>query len=297
MPLAVAQPVERMLRVPALGRHAVQHLAGNIVCKSEFTACHAANSGKQDLGVIAFEHEATSAEIWSEAVTALYETDPELIAAVLPPPLEPGPEPLVRLTITTVKMPVGPAFGAGWFGVQARHGDVVGEYPVFMPMTTEQSTVGGRETYGEPKKIADVWSTRDGDRIEAGIARMGFTVCEIHGRVNERREPYEKRKTDFWFKVSPSAEAADGLDQDPLLVYGEKTEKARVHDGIDGDLILKDSPLDPIADLVVRRLVDLNWTERASTQVGRIIGPVPRQNLLPYLHQRYDDLSVLGAGD
>ena len=43
------------------------------------------------------EIEATSAEIWSEAVTALWETDPELIAAVLPPPLEPGPEPLVRL--------------------------------------------------------------------------------------------------------------------------------------------------------------------------------------------------------
>ena len=73
------------------------------------------------------EHEATSAEIWSEAVTALYETDPELIAAVLPPPLEPGPEPLVRLTITTVKMPVGPAFGAGWFGVRARTS--TGTYP------------------------------------------------------------------------------------------------------------------------------------------------------------------------
>ena len=43
------------------------------------------------------EHEATSAEIWSHAVTAVYETDPEFIAAVLPPPLEPGPEPLARM--------------------------------------------------------------------------------------------------------------------------------------------------------------------------------------------------------
>jgi hypothetical protein len=42
-------------------------------------------------------------------------------------------------------------------------------------------------------------------------------------------------------------------------------------------------------------MVDLNWTERASTQVGRIIGPVPRADLVPYLHQRYDDLSVLGS--
>jgi len=241
------------------------------------------------------EIEATTALIWSEAVTALWETDPEAIAAVLPPPLEPGPEPIVRLTITTVEMPGLPAFGAGWFGVQARHGDRVGEYPLFMPMTTEQSVLGGRDTYGEPKKIGQVWAERDGGAVEAGIARMGFTICEIRGRISETREPYEKEKVDFWFKVSPSAERPGELDQDPLLVYGEKTEKARLYEGIDGDVVLKDSPLDPVADLAIVRLVDLNWTERASTQIGRIIGSVPRENLVPFMHQRYDDLSVLGA--
>lgn len=242
------------------------------------------------------EMEASSAQIWSQAVTAVYETDRDVIAAVLPPPLEPGPEPRARLTITAVQIPGMPPFGAGWFGVQARHGDRVGEYPIFMPMTTEQSTVGGRETYGEPKKLADVWVRRDGDAVEAGVARMGFTVCEIRGRVSERREPYEREKVDFWFKLSPSAETVGALDQDPLLVYGEKVERARVHEGIDGEVILKDSPLDPIADLAVRRMVDLNWTERTSSQVGRIVGPVPRHDLSPYLHQRYDDLSVLGKG-
>jgi len=29
--------------------------------------------------------------------------------------------------------------------------------------------------------------------------------------------------------------------------------------------------------------------------VGRIVGPVPRADLVPFIHQRYDDLSVLGA--
>ena len=85
------------------------------------------------------------------------------------------------------------------------------------------------------------------------------------------------------------------LDQDPLLVYGEKTEKTRLHESIEGELILKEAPLDPVADLVVRRMVDINWTERASTQVGRVIGTVPRAGLEPFIHQRYDDLSVLGA--
>ena len=190
------------------------------------------------------EVEATRAEIWSTAVTAVWETDPEVIAAVLPPPLEPAAEPLVRLTITTVDMPGLPVFGAGWFGVPARHGDQVGEYPLFMPMTTEQASIGGRETYGEPKKIGAVWARRDGDPSTRGIERMGFTLCEIHGTLGEAREPYEKTKRDFCFKLCPSAER-QGLDPDPLLVYGEKNEKARVHEGIDGEVVLNDSPLDP----------------------------------------------------
>jgi acetoacetate decarboxylase len=238
---------------------------------------------------------AKKADIWSEAVTATYLTDPEIIAAILPPPLEPGPAPMVRITITRVEMPGLPAFGAGWIGVQARHGDTVGEYPIFMPMTSEQATIGGRETNGEPKKLAQVEVERDGNRVEARISRMGFIICEVIGTVTESRENYEKEKVDFWFKVSPSAEEPGVLDQDPLLVYGEKTERTRVHEGIEGELIIKEAPLDPVADLVIRRVVDLNWTERASTQVGRLIGPVSREEFVPYLHQRYDDLSVLGA--
>ena len=47
------------------------------------------------------ELEATGRETWSESLEAVYVTDPEVVAAVLPPPLEPGPEPLVRLNVET----------------------------------------------------------------------------------------------------------------------------------------------------------------------------------------------------
>src|ERR1700759_80836 len=124
--------------------------------------------------------------IWCHAVTALWETDPEAVAAVLPPPLSPAERPLVRLTLTIVEMPGLPAFGAGWLGGGAVHGDQPGEYPIFMPMTTEQSVIGGRETYGEPKKIAEVWAQREGDSIDAGISRMGYPLVEVRGTVNEK---------------------------------------------------------------------------------------------------------------
>ena len=35
---------------------------------------------------------------------------------------------------------------------------VEGTYQITMPMTTEAAVVGGRETYGEPKKLAQITS-------------------------------------------------------------------------------------------------------------------------------------------
>ena len=241
------------------------------------------------------EIEATGAEIWSTAVTAIYETDPEVIAAVLPKPLAPADRPLVRCTITSVQMPVGPTFGAGWFGVAARHGDEIGEYPIFMPMTTEQSVWAGVTHYGEPKKIADVWAKRTATPSTPASPAWASRSSRSTARSPRRASPTRRPSATSGSRCLVRGEAAGELDQDPLLVYGEKTEKARVHETIEGEIILKESPLDPIADLAVGTMVDINWTERASTQVGRIIGPVPHENLSPFLHQRYDDLSVLEA--
>src|SRR3954454_2920295 len=129
------------------------------------------------------EVEAVTAPIWSTAVTVVWETDPDVIRAVLPPPLEPS-ESRARIRFATVDMGTGiPTFGAGWFGVRARHAGTEGEYALFMPMTTEQATIGGRETFGEPKKIGGVTITLDGDRVTARMERMGFVLAEVAGTL------------------------------------------------------------------------------------------------------------------
>ncbi len=126
------------------------------------------------------------------------------------------------------------------------------------------------------------------------MARMGFTLVEIRGRVVETLPvPPERTKTDFYFKFLPAPDG-DGFDNDPALVYCHKREKMRLLARVEGDLVLKDSPLDPIADIPVRRVVDINWSERATFQSGVIHSRVPAAWLLPFVHQRYDDLSVLG---
>jgi acetoacetate decarboxylase len=242
------------------------------------------------------EVEAVTAKIWSTAVTVVWETDLEVIRAVLPPPLEPS-EPLARIRFATVDMGAGiPVFGAGWFGVRARHGRVEGEYPLFMPMTTEQATIGGRETYGEPKKIGAVTIDVDGDQIRARFARMGFVLAEVQGTLAEPVDIPARDKVDFYFKCSPSPDGK-GFDAEPGLVHVHRHEEARDGRTVDGTLALHDSPLDPIADVPVGRIVSMQFAQVTTTQHGEVVERVPADWLLPYVHQRYDDLSVLGKRD
>ncbi|HYA68706.1 MAG TPA: hypothetical protein VED63_08240, partial [Acidimicrobiales bacterium] len=64
-----------------------------------------------------------------------------------------------------------------------------------------------------------------------------------------------------------------------------------------GELVLRDSRFDPVADLPVAALDAVTISERNSIQRGRIHSTVPAEWLLPFMHQRYDDLSPLGDGD
>lgn len=243
------------------------------------------------------EVKATSVGAWATSLVAVYETDPEVIAAVLPPPLEPTDQPLVSVKVATVDLGRGlPPFGAGSFAVQARHEGTVGNYALLMPMTTEQSVVGGRETFGEPKKLAEVTLTRDGDQVKGLITRLGTTIIEIGGRVTDPLDPIEGSRTDFYFKFLPAPDGK-GFDSEPSLIYCHRDEASQSVEAVDGEVILRESRFDPVADLPVRKLVSITLSERRSVQRGEIVSRVPAEWLLPYVHQRYDDLSPVGTED
>src|SRR5206468_368666 len=100
--------------------------------------------------------------------------------------------------------------------------------------------------FGEPKKIADVSLSVDGDRVSGSIQRIGFAVAELVGTLGAARDDYERDKVDFYFKALPSPDGS-GLDGDPAFVYCHRREKGREMRAVDGDLKLLESPLDPVA--------------------------------------------------
>ncbi|HEU5033508.1 MAG TPA: acetoacetate decarboxylase family protein [Mycobacteriales bacterium] len=242
------------------------------------------------------EVEATSVDTWATTLVAVYETDADAVAAVLPPPLSPPAEPLVRLTIATVDVGRGhPVFGAGTFAVLASHEGVDGDYALVMPMTTEQAVVGGRETFGEPKKLAEVSLDRSGDQVRGTFTRMGVTFVEVTGRVTGSLEATPDRiRTSFYLKFQP-APTGKGFDDDPALVYVRRAEKTRRAERVEGEIILRESRFDPVIDLPVRAIRSIELAERSSIQTGEVVSRVPADWIAPFLHQRYDDLSPAGS--
>jgi acetoacetate decarboxylase len=240
------------------------------------------------------EVEKSSVGAWSTVLVATYETEPEILASVLPRPLEPSSRPLAKVTFASVDIPGLPTFGAGSFSVQCTHEDTVGYYCLAMPMSTEQSVIGGRETFGEPKKIGQVTVTVDGDSVAGTMTRMGVTFAEFAGHVTaDLAVPAPETRTDFYFKALPAPDGK-GLDWDPSLIYCTREETVRWVKACEGELVLRDSRFDPVADLPVRSLVEVTVGERNSIQRGRIHSTVPAEWVIPYSPQRYDDLSPTG---
>jgi acetoacetate decarboxylase len=227
-------------------------------------------------------------DIWSTGVVAVWESDPDAVAQVLPAPLKPGERPLVRVNISQVDI-FGSLLGAGSFAVAAQHGPQGGWYPLVMPMTTERALIGGREVFGEPKKLGEVSVARDGDGVVARLGRHGIDFVEVRGRVSGPLPvPEPAEKVDFYFKFLPAVDG-EGFDLDPVLLHCTRVERVRRLEAVTGEVILRESALDPVADLPVRRLLEITVGEKTSDQRGRVVERVSAEALLPYVHQRYDD--------
>ena len=230
------------------------------------------------------------------SLRCVYETDKEIVAALTPQPLEPIERPEVCVTFSHVAMHITPDFtfeiGSAVFGTKVRYDGVEGIYLVTMPMTTEQAVVPGRETYGEPKKIAEIEFQQEGDSVAAKVTRMGTTYLEAHGTLGEALGPREFTEYGYCYKALPACEQGRDFDGEPLLVRLEwRHQHEEVRRVENGELILRDSIFDPVADVPVRRLVTLEYEKGTSQSNGKLLRSIPDAWLLPFLHQRYDDTS------
>lgn len=227
------------------------------------------------------------------SIRCVYETDPAVARALIPRPLVAAPRPEIQLTVSQVAIHVGPErtieIGSAVFGAAVVYDGVPGTWLVTMPMTSEAAVIGGRETYGEPKKLADVDFRLEDGRASATVTRMGIPYLEVRGTLGEELGTRFFVEHAYCAKALPSCEKGKGFDVDPLLVRLEWSHEHRRVARMEGEVILRESAFDPVADVPVRRLVRMEYEEGSTRSSGRVLRSLPGSWLLPVLHQRYDD--------
>ena len=233
------------------------------------------------------------------SLRALYETEPEIAKALLPRPLKPASAPEIFVQFANVAMHLSEErtveIGAATVGVACSYDGRPGYYVLAMPMEGEFVVIGGREKYGEPKKIAETDFSIEGERVNAKVTRHGVTFLELEGRLGAPSDG-AKQFTEYFYcyKALPAAAAGvannGGFDGDVLLTLltweRDYTSLTRIEDG---QIILRESPHDPLVDVPVKRLIRMELAEGASRTGGEVLRSVPGDWLRPFLVQRYDD--------
>jgi acetoacetate decarboxylase len=196
-----------------------------------------------------------------EYMVITYETDPAVIRAELPEPLEPGEEPLVHYE--WIKMPDSSGFGGyteSGLVIPCRLSGEEVNFVAQMYLDDDPPIAAGREIWGFPKKYAHprlelVKDTLTGTLSYAGqLVAMG-TMAYKHETMagDAERAAAALRKTQINLKLIPGVDGRAEICQLVAINLAEITVKGSWSGP--GRLHLVPHVNAPVADLPVRRVV------------------------------------------
>ena len=216
-----------------------------------------------------------------------YRTDPDKIAALLPPGIEPGAEPNVNLTIYNFPVPNIPEYGVVTT-VDADYNGTAGEYTLGYGIDQESAIFISQETNGQPKYPCDTTFYRMMDQVSARCVHQGYTFLEFSGQSTGELDPMDEWvQNEWWIKVSRAVSVggpATGYDFPPHVVHVMSKYGTQRREKVDGELILRDSPWDPLASKLPMReqlSAHLWWPiflDRTITLAGELDG----EGFLPF---------------
>lgn len=180
-----------------------------------------------------------------------YRTDPEMIAALLPPGIEPGDKPNVNLTIYNFPVPNEPEYGIVTT-INADYNGIAGEYTLGYGIDQESAIFISQETNGQPKYPCTTEYYRLGPQVTARCSHQGYTFVEFKGVSSGENVPQDDFvQNEWWIKVSRAAgvmpDPAAGYDFPPHVVHVKSSYGTAWREELQGELLLRDSPWDPLA--------------------------------------------------
>ena len=246
----------------------------------------------------------------AEMALVFFGTDPEVVKRIVPEPLKPSAMPSAMAFVARYpKTNFGSVYNEAALFVTVEYAGEVGGYCLAMPVTEDMALIGGRETFGFPKKIADQISlekTENGVRgscVRRGVELMNLSMpfeeeveaekaVEMLGALTAQG-PGEGWKTiSYNFKFFQSPRLTD-FDYKPRLVKQVTTfkpsSKIKLSSGF--NLKLKSSDSDPLGEIPVKEpLMGLYGIFNNTMHPGEVIAEVEEEQFRRYAHFKQDYL-------
>jgi acetoacetate decarboxylase len=217
----------------------------------------------------------------------VYRTDPEKIAALLPPGIEPGAKPNVTLTIYNFPVPDEPEYGIVTT-IDANYNGIEGEYTMGYGIDQESAIFGSQEINGQPKYPCTTEYYRLGPQVTARCSHQGYTFVEFKGVSTGAAEiPDEFDQHEWWIKASRAVSVggpATGFDFPPHVVHVRSRYGTAHREEVQGELTLRDSPWDPLATelpMLEQISAHLWWPIFLDREI-KLAGPLDPEGFLPF---------------
>ncbi|MFW9948707.1 MAG: acetoacetate decarboxylase family protein [Candidatus Thorarchaeota archaeon] len=243
--------------------------------------------------------------IGAEMVVAFWETKPEIVKKLLPPPLKPVKYPLANVFIGDFpKTNWGLPYRESALFLRSQFNNVPGNYCLAMHLEgpgADMGMVSGRESYGFPKKGAKVVFKLNGDKFEGWSERHGVRNLHLKARLNGKANTPDMEKIlaetaaasgdaiAYNFKYFREPGERMNFDYKPVLTSSITIYRPEVQILGEVEITLDSSIHDPWAEIeVVRPLGALYLKGTNSMTTGKIEAEVDPLEFLPYSFIKMD---------
>lgn len=240
----------------------------------------------------------------AQMLTVFFETRPEIVARLLPPPLEPAKDPIAMAFVAhypSTNFDV--TYNESALFLRAVHNGEEGGYCLAMPVTNDIAMAGGREVYGFPKKIADIHINRDGESVTGWTERRGIRFMEVKANLTGKLNAPEAqdllfgggmgedgtiKAVSYNFKYFPAPEGGT-LDYSPRLVRQETVLKPKEMVFGEAELVLTHSDYDPWAEVEVVKMLGAVYSVGDNSMLGgKVAAEVDPMMFMPYAFLKWD---------
>jgi len=239
----------------------------------------------------------------AEMLTVIWETKPEIVRRLLPPPLQPGKRPLaVAFVASYPRTNFGVTYLESALFLRAVFNGEEGNYCLAMPVTNDIALILGREVFGYPKKIGNIQFNRRGKDVEGLTERHGRRFLQVRanltGKLNAEDAPMILAEvfnigttsvvTTYNFKYFPAPEG-NGFDYPPRLIREEVEFRPRSIEVGEAEISMQPSEFDPWAEVeVVRTLGAVYTVGNNSMRKGKVVAETDPLAFAPYAFLKLD---------